>query len=99
MDYSQMSGEDILLQVEQGARFVRYSYATSIVIMSFRRESPLYFVSGRLSGMKHALPFLSYNPFRRLVGRPVGSIFTVQALARNLAGGRDVTDEIVNAFV
>ena len=39
-----MSEADVRQQVQMGARFVMFRWAVSVIVMSFRRTSPIYFV-------------------------------------------------------
>ena len=39
-----MSPDEIRFEVQRGAKFVFFYYAVSVLVMSFRRASPVYFI-------------------------------------------------------
>lgn len=90
-----LSEAEIVEEVRRGGRFVIYLYCISIVVMSFRRASDVQFVR---AGRSRIVPGLGWTLMTVLLGWwgvPWGPIFSVQSIYRNLAGGRDVTDQIV----
>jgi hypothetical protein len=95
-----MSDAEILAEVEKGGRFVYYMYCISILIMTFRRGTDVYFVpsnfvpSNRSAAMK-GLPWTLLTLVCGWWGFPWGPIYSIQCLAKNLSGGEDVTARIV----
>jgi hypothetical protein len=90
-----MSKEAIRAEVDRGARFVIYQYCISIVFMSFKRPSEIYFVrAGEGAGGK-GLKFTLLSCLCGWWGIPWGPIWTVQSIWLNSRGGRDVTQQIV----
>jgi hypothetical protein len=90
-----MSDAEIIADVEKGGRFVCYMYCFSIVIMTFRRGTDIYFIpSGRSAVVKGLLwTFLTFAC--GWWGVPWGPIYSIQCLYKNLSGGHDVTASIV----
>jgi hypothetical protein len=39
-----MSTDEIRFEVQRGAKFVFFYYSVSVLVMSFRRASPVYFI-------------------------------------------------------
>lgn len=78
-------------QVEQGARFVMFSYCVSVAVMTFRRNSPVYFVRAGKNATLVGLPWTPLTLVAGWWGILRGLIWTPMALYTNLRGGRDVT--------
>jgi hypothetical protein len=90
-----MSPQEVLFEVNRGARFVIYQYAISVVIMSFRRNSPVQFVKAGENPALKSLPWTLLSFFLGWWGIPWGFIYTPQVLYKNLNGGVDVTGYVV----
>jgi len=90
-----MSAEELNRELERGGKFVIFEYCISIIIMTFKRPTDVYFIkSGEGVAKKSIGPTLT-----SLVvgwwGIPWGPIYTIGSLITNLRGGKDVTDEVV----
>jgi hypothetical protein len=90
-----LSKEELDFELQRGGRFVLYYYCISIVVMTFRRGSPVYFVRAGESRFKQGLPYTLLSLVAGWWGIPFGPIFTIQSLYVNCRGGKDVTDQIV----
>jgi hypothetical protein len=90
-----MSPQEVLFEVNRGARFVIYQYAVSVIIMSFRRNSPVQFVKAGENPALKSLPWTLLSLFLGWWGIPWGFIYTPQVLYKNLNGGVDVTSYVV----
>lgn len=90
-----MTFEDIEREVNEGARFVHYQFAISIILASFRNSSGIKFIRAGESGFLKALPFSLISFVLGWWGIPWGPIYTVQTLFNNARGGIDVTNEVV----
>ena len=86
-----LSAEALDYQISLGGRFVVYSYAISVLVMSFRRSSNVQFVRSDENAALRGLPYTLLAALLGWWGIPWGPIFTVQALATNL-GGRQRRD-------
>ncbi len=87
--------DDIL----QGGKFILFAWNFSMVIVSFRRSSPLTYVrSGDWSGPK-ALLWSAPSFVLGWWGFPWGVIFTISSLWQNSMGGKDVTAVVLRALV
>lgn len=92
-----MSGDEVNLEISQGAKFVIFEYCISIIIMTFKRSSDIYFIK---SGERTAGKSIGFTLLTLLLGWwgfPFGPIYTIGALCTNLRGGKDVTNKIVIA--
>ena len=88
-----MTGEDLASQLELGGRIVLYEYCISIVIMTFRRPSDIYFIRAGEGSVARGLGFTLLTLFLGWWGIPWGPIYTIGVLITNLSGGKDVTAE------
>ena len=88
--------EELAHELGQGAKFVIYQYSISILILSFKRGSDIYFVRSNESAVVKGLPYTLLSLVAGWWGIPWGPIFTIGALYNNLRGGKDVTAEVVN---
>ena len=92
------STESLLDAIDRGGRFVIYSYNFSLVVMSFKRPSNIYFIRPGENRLVKGLPFTLISLLFGWWGIPWGVIYTIQSLHQNLTGGRDVTKEILARF-
>lgn len=90
-----MSNEGIRAEVAAGARFVVYQYCISVVVMTFKRPSDIYFVRAGEGATAKGLKFTLLSFLFGWWGIPWGPIYTVQSIWVNSRGGRDVTQQIV----
>lgn len=93
-----MTGEELNRELEQGGRFVVYEYTVSILVMTFKRGSDVYFLRSGETGFGSGLPFTLITLLFGWWGIPWGPIYSVMSLFTNFRGGRNVTAEVVNAL-
>ena len=89
-----MSPDRIQFELQRGAKFVFFYYSVSLLVMSFRRASPVYFIPAGESALTKGLPWTLLTLVAGWWGIPWGPIYTVQSLVVNLKGGKDVTVEL-----
>lgn len=85
-------------EIQRGGKFVVYLYCISLVVITFRRGSGIYFVRANESAFLKSLPFTLLSLLAGWWGIPFGPIFTIEALIRNLSGGKDVTQDVMNTI-
>ncbi len=90
-----MSIEQVRFEVQRGGKFVFYHYCISIVVMTFRRSSPVHFIPAGHSSFGKGLPWTFLTLVMGWWGIPWGPIFSVQSLIVNFQGGKDVTKEVM----
>jgi len=90
-----LSDEQIHAEVQQGGRFVLYTYCISIVFMTFKRPSSLQFLRAGDGGVKQGLGYSALTFLLGWWGIPWGPIYSIQCLWSNFRGGRDVTAEVL----
>ncbi len=85
-------------ELQRGAKFVTYQYCISVLVVTFKRSSSIYFHrAGESRAGKIAL-YTTISLFLGWWGIPWGPIWTVGSLITNFRGGKDVTQEVVAAL-
>ncbi|HJN75245.1 MAG TPA: hypothetical protein QGF58_15055 [Myxococcota bacterium] len=92
-----LSDQEIHALVQQGGKFVYFEYAISVVIMSFKRSSDVFFIRPGESAFVKGLPYSIITMLFGWWGFPWGPIYSVMVLFSNLSGGKDVTGDIVRS--
>jgi hypothetical protein len=90
-----MGNLELKTEIQKGGKFIIYQYVISILIMTFRRNSNIYFVKTDESAVVKGLPYTLLSLLVGWWGIPWGIIYTVQALITNLGGGKDVTAQVL----
>ncbi len=93
-----LSTDQINRELAQGAKFVVYQYTISVVLMTFKRSSDIYFVRAGENGTIKGLPYTFIALFLGWWGIPWGPIYTIGSLYNNLRGGKDVTQDLLSSF-
>lgn len=93
-----LSVSQLNFEIQRGGRFVFFQYAISLLIISFRRSSDIYFVRSGESTVSKSIGFTLLSLVAGWWGIPWGPIYTVQALVTNCKGGKDVTKEVIAAM-
>ena len=92
-----LSNEQINAELQKGAKFVVFQYCISVVVMSFKRSSGIYFIPSGTSAAGKAAPWCALSLLVGWWGIPWGPIWTIGTVAKNLGGGTDVTAHVLNA--
>lgn len=82
-------------ELDDGGKFVVYEYCISVLVMTFRRTSDIYFIKGNESRVTKGLSYTLMSFILGWWGFPWGFIYTPGAIITNLSGGKDVTNEVV----
>lgn len=93
-----LSADQIRFEVQRGGRFVLFQYCVSILVITFKRPSSVYFIRAGESPVAKGFSFTLLTLVAGWWGVPWGPIYSVQSIYRNLSGGKDVTKEITAAF-
>jgi hypothetical protein len=94
-----LSLSDINAEIQNGAKFVTYSYCISIIVMSFKRSSDIFFIKNGESAFTKGLPYTLVSFILGWWGLPWGIIYTLTSLVSNLSGGKDITQEVLQHFM
>ena len=87
---------DLSEQVGRGGRFVIFTYCVSILIMTFKTPTAIYYIRPGESTLGKALPFVLISMIFGWWGFPFGLIYTPWSILENLTGGRDVTKDVMD---
>ena len=93
-----MRAGEVDFEIQRGARFVFFQYCISIVVLTFRRASDIYFLRQGESAVTKGLPFTLLSLVAGWWGIPWGPIYTIQSVYNNSRGGKDVTESVVNSL-
>jgi hypothetical protein len=89
-----LTPDQLRAEVARGGRFVYFPFCISVVVMTFRRSSDIYFVRAGESTLGRAVPFALTSLLLGWWGIPWGLIWTPASLFTTLSGGKDVTREV-----
>ena len=85
-------------EIANGGKFVMYTYCISILVMSFRRPSAIYFIKKEENAFLKGLPFSLVSLLLGWWGLPWGIIYTIGCLVSNTGGGKNVTKEVMSSL-
>jgi hypothetical protein len=77
--------------LRSSAKLVVYQYCISILVITFRRASGVYFIPAGESAISKGLPWVLLTVIAGWWGIPWGPIFSIQSLITNFQGGKDIT--------
>ena len=89
------SGGHLQAEINQGGKFVIYQFCISILVMTFKRSSNVYFITHDQNAVVKGLPFTLLSLVFGWWGIPWGPIYTIQSVVVNFQGGKDVTKEVL----
>jgi hypothetical protein len=87
--------EQLHFEVQQGGKFVYFQYCISVLIMTFRRSSDIYFIRAGEGTFGKGIGFTLISLVAGWWGIPWGPIYTIGSVVTNLGGGKDVTQEVL----
>src|SRR5262249_21108847 len=95
---SGMTPQEISFELNRGAKFVRYRYCFSALVVTVMQGTDIYFVPAKDSRIKKGLPWTVLTLLAGWWGIPWGPIRSIQSLVINLRGGDDVTAAVAQAM-
>lgn len=98
MNMDGLTVEEINHELQNGAKFVIFQYCISVIILTFKRPSDIYFIKSNESVIKHSIGFTLLSLLFGWWGIPWGPIYTIGSLHTNFSGGKDVTTEVLNSL-
>jgi len=93
-----MSPDQLQFEIQRGAKLVRYQYCISLLLITFRRSSDVYYIPAGESAVRKGLPWTLLTLVAGWWGIPWGPIFSVQSLITNFRGGKDITTDLSAAM-
>ena len=85
-------------ELQNGGKFVIFQYCFSIIVITFRRSSNIYFIKAGESTAKYSIGYTLLSLIFGWWGIPWGPIYTIGALFSNLTGGKDITQDVVDSI-
>ncbi len=79
---------ELEFEVQRGAKFVHFQYCISIIVLTFRRASDIYFIRQGENALVKGLPFTVLSLVAGWWGIPWGPIYTIQSVYNNSCGGK-----------
>ncbi len=93
-----MTAEDIQIEIQRGGAFVRYQYCISVLVMTFKRSSGIYFIKGGRSRVGQGIGYSCISLICGWWGIPWGPIWTISTVVTNFSGGKDITGPVMSAL-
>lgn len=90
-----LSVAEINEELKRGAKFVVYTYCISLVILTLRRSSDVYFIRSGQNAVVKGLGWTLLSALLGWWGIPWGPIRTIGCFITNFKGGKNVTREIL----
>ena len=91
-----LSAEQVQHEVARGAKFVMYQYCISALVMTFRRNTDIYFLRPGESAAGKGMQWTLISLILGWWGIPWGLIWTPMIVYKNLTGGKDVTAQMMS---
>ncbi|UII29371.1 hypothetical protein LVD15_13355 [Fulvivirga maritima] len=93
-----LTADEIHHELQNGAKFVKFQYCISIIILTFKNNSDIYFIKAGESTTKHSISFICLSVLLGWWGLPWGPLYTIKSLYINLKGGTDITQELLSDY-
>ncbi|MDX1905766.1 MAG: hypothetical protein SF053_01940 [Bacteroidia bacterium] len=90
--------EQIQEEVNRGGKFVTFEYCISILVMTFKHPTDIYFIRADESAFVKGLPYSLISLLLGWWGIPWGPIYTIWSLVTNIRGGEDLTIQVMESF-
>lgn len=91
-----LSTQDITEMVNQGGKFVVFEYTISILIMTFKRSSDIFFIRPGEGTFSKSIVYTLISFILGWWGIPWGPIYTIGSIFTNLGGGKNITPDIMS---
>ncbi|MBL3656427.1 hypothetical protein [Fulvivirga sediminis] len=92
-----LTADEIHHELQKGAKFVKFQYCISVIVLTFKNSSDIYFIKAGESTAKHSLSFILLSLLLGWWGFPMGPLHTIKSLYTNMKGGTDITQELLSA--
>jgi hypothetical protein len=93
-----MTFDQLRFEIDRGGKFVVFEYCVSILILTFKNPTDIYFIRGGESAAGRSFGYSLVSLVAGWWGFPWGPIYTISSLVTNLGGGRDVTEDVLAAL-
>ena len=93
-----MTDDEVRTEVRNGGRFVVFLWTASVVIVSIKQPTVIHFIKSDERAFTRALRPTLITFLFGWWGVPWGPIYSIESLATNLSGGKDVTKDVMDSF-
>ena len=93
-----MSVDEVRAEVRNGGRFVIFLWTVSVVIVSMKQPTAIHFIRADEKAIIKAFRPTLITLLFGWWGIPWGPVYSIESLATNLSGGRDVTEDVMDSF-
>lgn len=93
-----LTEDEIYREIDNGAKFVFFQYTISVIFMTFKRSSNIYFIRSDQSSFSKSYPYSLITLALGWWGFPWGPIYSIGSLFKNISGGEDITHDVLNSF-
>lgn len=93
-----LTSDQLEFEVAHGGRFVFFQYCVSLLVVTLKRSSDVYFVKANESLASKAAGFSLVSLVLGWWGIPWGPIYTIGTVFTNARGGTDVTPEVMSSL-
>lgn len=93
-----MTVGELKAELDRGAKFVVFQYCVSIIVLTFKRPSDIYFIRPGESTAGKSIGYTLITLLAGWWGIPWGPIYSLVALANNFKGGEDVTQQVASSL-
>ncbi len=90
-----MTVDQLNFELQRGGKFVLFHYCVSVIVMTFRRSSDIYFIRAGEGTAGKSIGFTLLTLVFGWWGIPWGPIYSFSSLVTNFRGGKNVTQEVV----
>ena len=81
--------------IDEGGKFVVFTYAISLVLITFKRPSCIYYIPSTCRSISDGWKYAIISLFLGWWGIPWGPVYTIQSLWYGFCG-KDVTDDVMD---
>lgn len=89
-----LTDEEFAEQLKNGARFVYFEFCVSLLIVTFKQPTSIYFIRAGESAVMKGLPWTLLSWVVGWWGFPFGVIYTLWVTISNFSGGTNVTNDL-----
>lgn len=93
-----LSSQQLSQEISRGGKFVVFEYCISLLIITLKRPSGIYFIRAEEGTFGKSISFTLISLLLGWWGFPWGPIYTIASLYTNLSGGKDVTMNVLNSL-
>lgn len=93
-----MSLDQVKNEIDNGGRFISFNYCISLLVVSLKRSSNIYFIRSNEKTINKSIIFTWITLFLGWWGIPWGPIYSIQSIFKNLKGGVDVTQNVMDSI-